>query len=80
VLVLTIDAAYGGPVLTPLEAIAAAAATLGNVGPAVGLAGPFGSYEPFGDVSTVAMTALMWIGRIEVLPVIVLFTRSYWRV
>ncbi len=79
-LVITIDAAYNGPGVTPLEAIGAAAATLGNVGPAVGFAGPFGSYAPFSDVSTVVLTALMWIGRIEVIPIVVLVTRSYWRV
>lgn len=78
-LVITIDAAYSGPGLTPFEAIGVVAATLGNVGPAVGFAGPFGSYAPFSDVSTVTLTALMWIGRIEVIPVVVLLTRSYWR-
>jgi Trk-type K+ transport system membrane component len=25
-------------------------------------------------------TALMFVGRIEIIPVVVLFTRSYWRV
>lgn len=79
-LVLTLDAAYGGPIVTPFEAIGASAATLGNVGPAVGFAGPMGSYEPFGDVSTVVMTLLMWVGRLEVIPVVVLVTRRYWRV
>ncbi len=78
-LVVTIDAAYNGPGVTPFEAIGAVAATLGNVGPAVGFAGPFGSYAPFSDVSTVVLSALMWIGRIEVIPVVVLLTRSYWR-
>ena len=77
--VITIDAAYNGPGVTPFEAIGAVAATLGNVGPAVGFAGPFGSYAPFSDVSTVVLAALMWIGRIELIPVIVLLTRSYWR-
>lgn len=80
VLVITIDAAYGGPGVTPFEAIGAVAATLGNVGPAVGFAGPFGSYAPFSDVSTVVLTVLMWVGRIELIPVVVLLTRSYWRV
>jgi trk system potassium uptake protein TrkH len=78
-LVLVIDAASTGHDVTPFEAIAAAATTLGNVGPAVGFAGPFGSFEPFGDASKVAMIALMWIGRLEILPVAVLLTRSYWR-
>jgi trk system potassium uptake protein len=65
--------------VSPFEAISAAAATLGNVGPAFGFAGPFGSYEPFSDLSKVVMILLMWLGRVEIIPVIVLFTRSYWR-
>ncbi len=76
---LAIDAAIEGPSLEPLEAIAAAAASLGNVGPALGFAGPFGSFDPFSDVSKVIMIALMWLGRLEVIPVVVLLTRSYWR-
>jgi trk system potassium uptake protein len=76
---LLLDAGRAGVELTPFDAIAAAAATLGNVGPALGFAGPFGSYEPFSDVSTGIMIALMWLGRLEIIPIIVLFTRSYWR-
>jgi trk system potassium uptake protein TrkH len=78
--VIAIDAALQGPELSPFDAIATAAATLGNVGPALGVAGPGGSYEPFSDVSTVTMTGLMWLGRLELIPVIVLLTRRYWRV
>lgn len=76
---LAIDAALQGPALEPLEAIAASAASLGNVGPALGFAGPFGSYEPFSDVSKGILATLMWLGRLEVIPVVVLLTRSYWR-
>jgi trk system potassium uptake protein TrkH len=65
--------------LSPFDAIAASATTLGNVGPALGVAGPMGSFEPFSDVSKGIMISLMWIGRLELLPVIVLFTRAYWR-
>jgi trk system potassium uptake protein TrkH len=39
-----------------------------------------GSYEPFSDFSKLVMALLMWIGRLEVLPVLVLLTRGYWRV
>jgi trk system potassium uptake protein len=78
-LALVVDAAASNSVVTPFEAIAAAAATLGNVGPAVGPAGPFGSFDAFGGVSKVVMVALMWLGRLEILPVIVLLTRNYWR-
>ena len=78
-LLLTIDAAVAGVEVTPFEAIAAAATTLGNVGPGVGFAGPMGSFEPFSDLSKIVMIGLMWLGRLELIPVIVLFTRSYWR-
>ncbi len=78
--VIGIDSALQGPDLTPVDVISAAAATLGNVGPATGPIGPMASYEPFSDVSTVVMSGLMWLGRIEVIPVIVLLTRRYWRV
>ena len=65
--------------LSPFEALAASATTLGNVGPAFGFAGPMGSFEPFSDVSTVIMTVLMWVGRLEIVPVVALLTRAYWR-
>jgi trk system potassium uptake protein TrkH len=65
--------------VTPFEAIAASATTLGNVGPALGFAGPIGSFEPFSDLSKGIMIALMWIGRLEIIPVVILFTRVYWR-
>jgi trk system potassium uptake protein len=61
------------------EAIGASAACIGNVGAAFGFAGPFGSYEPFSDVSTVVLTGLMWLGRVEIIPIAVLLGRSDWR-
>ena len=78
-LLLTIDAAVADVRVTPFEAIAASATTLGNVGPGVGFAGPMGTFEPFSDWSKIVMIGLMWLGRLEIIPVIVLFTRSYWR-
>ena len=78
-LVLSIDAAYTEARVTPFDAVAAAATTLGNVGPAWGFAGPMGSFEPFGTGSKLVMIALMWLGRLELIPVVVLFTKRYWR-
>ena len=77
--VIAVDSALQGPELTVLDAIAASATTLGNVGPSFGVAGPMGSFEPFSDVSTATMIGLMWLGRLEVIPVLVLLTRRYWR-
>jgi trk system potassium uptake protein len=76
---LLLDAHRAEIGLSPFDAIAASATTLGNVGPAFGFAGPMGSFAPFSDVSKGIMIALMWIGRLEIVPVAVLLTRAYWR-
>jgi trk system potassium uptake protein TrkH len=65
--------------LSPFDALAASATTLGNVGPGFGFAGPMGSFEPFSDVSIGIMTGLMWFGRLEIVPIVALLTRAYWR-
>ncbi len=76
---LGLDARRAGVDLPGFDAFAASAACLGNVGPAFGFAGPFGSYEPFSDVSTLLLSGLMWLGRVEIIPIAVLLARSYWR-
>jgi trk system potassium uptake protein TrkH len=38
-----------------------------------------GSFAPFTNLSTLMMTALMYLGRLEIIPVLVLFTASHWR-
>jgi trk system potassium uptake protein len=78
-LLLVVDANRVGLDLRLTDAVAAAATTLGNVGPGLGIAGPMGSFEPFSDFSKLVMIALMWLGRLEIIPIIVLFTRNYWR-
>jgi trk system potassium uptake protein TrkH len=76
---LLVDAQRSDQGVSAFEAIGAAAACLGNVGPAFGFAGPMGSYAGFSDVSKGILSTLMWLGRIEIVPVVVLLTRSYWR-
>lgn len=78
-LVLAIESARAGLDISPLEAIGASATTLGNVGPGFGFAGPMGSFEPFSPFAKAVMIVLMWAGRLEIIPIAVLFTRRYWR-
>jgi trk system potassium uptake protein TrkH len=78
-LLLVVDADRTGLDLRLIDAVAATATTLGNVGPGVGIAGPMGSFEPFSDFSKLVMIGLMWLGRLEIIPIVVLFTRNYWR-
>lgn len=78
-LALLIDARSTGTELAVFEAIGASAACIGNVGAAFGFAGPLGGYQPFSDLSTAVLTLLMWLGRVEIIPVAVLLSRNYWR-
>jgi trk system potassium uptake protein len=77
--IIAIDSAISGVDVGTLDALAASATTLGNVGPGYGIAGPFGSFADYGDVSKLTMIGLMWVGRLEIVPVVVLATRHYWR-
>ncbi len=78
--IIAIDSAVSGVPLNALDTIAVSASALGNGGPGFGITGPFGSFAPLGDVSKVTMIGLMWLGRLEIVPVVVLLTRHYWRV
>jgi trk system potassium uptake protein TrkH len=78
-ILVVVDASRVRLAVTEFEAMSAAASTFFNVGPAFGIAGPFASYEPFPPSTKLFMTCLMWIGRIEIVPVLVLLTPSYWR-
>ena len=70
---IELDTARVGDPLSGIEAFAASLATIGNVGPALGPLGPFGSYEFLPNTTKVVMIVLMWIGRLEIVPVLALF-------
>lgn len=76
--IITLDASRVGLELTTIEALSASIATLGNLGPGFGRLGPFGNYLFFPATSKLLMVVLMWLGRLEVIPVLVIFTRSFW--
>lgn len=54
-------------------------ACVGNVGPALGVAGPTGSYAGFSVLSKLVLTADMLLGRLEILPIIMLLSPSLWK-
>jgi len=77
--VIAIESAIASTGLGALDALAVSATALGNVGPGFGVTGPMGSYAEVGDASKITMIGLMWAGRLEIVPVVVLVTRHYWR-
>jgi trk system potassium uptake protein TrkH len=65
--------------LSVLDAMSASIATLGNIGPGFGPLGPFGSYLEFPVESKLVMVVLMWLGRLEIVPMLAIFTGVFWR-
>jgi len=65
--------------LNGLEAMSVTMATLGNIGPGFGEVGPMNSYGGFSDAAKLYMVFLMWIGRLEIISVLVLLTPTFWR-
>lgn len=65
--------------MSGIEAMSVAIATLGNIGPGFGIVGPMNSFLPFSNAAKLYMIFLMWIGRLEVLSVLVIFTPSFWQ-
>ena len=57
----------------------AVAATINNVGPGLSAVGPAGSYAFFSDVSKLVFVFDMLVGRLEVFPMLLLFTPATWK-
>jgi trk system potassium uptake protein TrkH len=62
-----------------ITSFSTAASMLGNIGPGIGTFGPFSNYSGLPDTGKWFLCGLMLVGRIELLSVIVLFTRSFYR-
>ena len=66
----------GADLVTGMTAMAA---TLGNIGPGFDAVGPMANFAHLHPVSRIVLTMAMWIGRLEVLTVLVLFRWEIWR-
>ncbi len=63
-----------------ITSITASIVTLGNIGPGLNVVGPMGSFDPIPPpLGKLVLIANMWIGRLEVYTVILLFTPEFWK-
>lgn len=59
--------------------ISSAVSSLGNIGPGLGkIIGPLGSYDGLHEISKCIIILDMYIGRLELIPFLVLFQKSIW--
>lgn len=57
----------------------AVAATLNNIGPGFGIVGPTGNFAAYSDLSKLVLIFDMLAGRLELFPMLLLFTPALWR-
>ena len=62
-----------------ISSLSASATTLGNVGPGFGIVGPMSNYGSLPIIGKIVLILNMWIGRLEVITVLVLFTPEFWK-
>ena len=53
--------------------------SLSNIGPGMSLIGPTGNYNIFSYGSKLVLTVMMLIGRLEIFPILILFSPSTWK-
>ncbi len=59
--------------------LSAALACISNVGPAFEAVGPYLSFNSYSAVSKLVLMFTMLLGRLEILPVLILFNRRTWK-
>ena len=59
--------------------VSAVASAIGNVGPGLGDVGPAGNYLAIPWAGKYILASLMIVGRLEILPIVILFNREVWR-
>jgi len=62
-----------------LTSASAVAASIGNIGPGLGDVGPTGNYSDIPVLGKWLLATVMIVGRLEIFPVLVLFTRDVWK-
>ena len=52
---------------------------IGNVGPGLSMVGPSGNFSAMSDLSKIVLSLDMLFGRLEIFPLILLFSPRVWR-
>lgn len=61
--------------------ISTSISALGNIGPGFGhIVGPMGTYAPLHSASKIICIINMFIGRLEIIPFLVMFQRDFWTI
>ena len=78
ILLLYVESAWGAN-MDLVTGLSAAASAISNVGPGLGAVGPASTYAEVTAPGKWILGMLMILGRLEIYPIILLFTASFWR-
>jgi trk system potassium uptake protein TrkH len=62
-----------------LSSLGAVAASIGNIGPGLGSVGPTDNYAHIPQLGKWILSFLMLVGRLEIYPVIIFLTPTFWK-
>jgi trk system potassium uptake protein TrkH len=64
----------------PVTSASAAATCMAGIGPGLGTIGPMSTFAHLPLASKAALSILMILGRLELLTVFAIFTRTFWKI
>lgn len=67
------------PNIDMVSTVSAVASSIGNVGPGLGSVGPTENYLFLPWPGKLLLSGIMIVGRLEILPILILFNREVWR-
>ena len=59
--------------------VTATIACLNNIGPGLGAVGPTGNFADFSMLSKLVLSFVMLVGRLEFMPLLILFSPTTWK-
>ncbi|MEM7785082.1 MAG: TrkH family potassium uptake protein, partial [Planctomycetota bacterium] len=62
-----------------IDSSSAVISTLNNIGPGLGVVGATENYSNFNQISKLVFIVCMMLGRLEIFPILVLFSPRFWR-
>lgn len=64
----------------PVTASSSVATCMAGIGPGLGTVGPMSNYAHMPDLSKIVLSLLMILGRLEIITVFTIFTRTFWKI
>jgi len=76
-IILAADCYFSGIEMDVIDLLSGVASAMGNVGPGIGKL--FTDFHSLPDLSKMVLFFCMWLGRLEIVPILMLFLPEFWK-